>query len=153
MLELLLNWIPADCDGQRARSRMLDEVRLLMLAELPLAALECSCEDILGVLEVSSSFIWRNLLGLLFVGVFVDPEWSPDVVPGVRLVRLWPRGLPDWPPWPELCPLPRPLLLPLMRPWPRPLPRPLMSLDMSVWIDPCPNLHMLTQITIVKVWS
>ena len=57
MLNLLLNWIPDDCDGQRARSRMLGEVRLLMFAELPLAAIGCSREDILGVLEVSSSFI------------------------------------------------------------------------------------------------
>ena len=57
MLELLLNWIHADCDGHQARLRMLDEVRLLMMAELPLASLECSFEDILGVLEVSSSFI------------------------------------------------------------------------------------------------
>ena len=57
MLELLLNWIPADCDGHHARLRMLGEVRLLLLAELPLAALGCSREDIIGVLEVSSSFI------------------------------------------------------------------------------------------------
>ena len=57
MLKLLLNWIPADCDGQRERSRMLGEVRLSLLAELPLASLGCSREDILGVLEVSSSFI------------------------------------------------------------------------------------------------
>ena len=57
MLNLLLNWIPDDCDGQRARSRMLGEVRLSLLAELPLAALGCSREDILGVSQVSSSFI------------------------------------------------------------------------------------------------
>ena len=57
MLNLLLNWIPADFDGHRARSRILGEVRLSLLAELPLAALRCSREDILGVLEVSSSFI------------------------------------------------------------------------------------------------
>ena len=57
MLKLLLNWIPADCDGKRARSRMIGDVRLSLLAELPLAELGCSREDILGVLEVSSSFI------------------------------------------------------------------------------------------------
>ena len=57
MLNLLLNWIPADCDGYLASLRMLGEVRLLLLAELPLAVLVCSREDILGVLEVSSSFI------------------------------------------------------------------------------------------------
>ena len=57
MLELLLNWIPADCDGHRARLRMLGEVIFLLFAELALAALGCSREDILGVLEVSSSFI------------------------------------------------------------------------------------------------
>ena len=57
MLILLLNWIPADCDGRRRRLRMLGEVRLSLLAELPLAAFGCSREDILGVLEVSSSFI------------------------------------------------------------------------------------------------
>ena len=47
MLKLLLNCIPADCDGHRARSRILGEVKLLLLAELPLAALRCSREDIL----------------------------------------------------------------------------------------------------------
>ena len=57
MSNLLLNWIPDDCDGQRARSRMLGEVRLSLLAELPLAALGFSREDILGVSEVSSLFI------------------------------------------------------------------------------------------------
>ena len=56
MLKLLLISIHADCDGQRARSRMLGEVRLSLFAELPLAALGCSREDILGVSEVSSSF-------------------------------------------------------------------------------------------------
>ena len=56
MLNLLLNWIPADCDGQRACLRMFGEVILSMFAELPLAALGCSRENILGVLEVSSSF-------------------------------------------------------------------------------------------------
>ena len=57
MLKLLLNWIPDDCDGQRARLRMIGDVRLSLLVELPLAALGCSREDIIGVLEVSSSFI------------------------------------------------------------------------------------------------
>ena len=57
MLKLLLNCIPADCDGQRSRSQMLGEMRLSLLANLILAALVCSREYILGVLEVSSSFI------------------------------------------------------------------------------------------------
>ena len=57
MLNLLLHWIPVDCDGQRERSWMLGEVRLSLLAELPLAALGFSREDILGVSEVSSLFI------------------------------------------------------------------------------------------------
>ena len=57
MLKLLLNWIPADCDGQRAHLRMLGKVRLSLLGELPLAALGCSLEDILVVSEVSFSFI------------------------------------------------------------------------------------------------
>ena len=57
MLKLLLDWIPAECDGQSARSWMLGEVNFSLLEELPLAALGCSREDILGVSEVSSSFI------------------------------------------------------------------------------------------------
>ena len=95
MIKLLLNWIPDYCDGQRARLRMIGDVRLSLLVELPMAALGCSRKDILCVSEVSSSFIWRNLLGLSFVGVFVDPEQPSAVVPGVRLTRLQPRGLPD----------------------------------------------------------
>ena len=57
MLKLLLNCIPADCDVKRACSRMIGEVRLSLLVEVPLAALGCFLEYILGVSEVSSSFI------------------------------------------------------------------------------------------------